>query len=75
MKIKTHRGIYAELSQKYNIPLPVIEVICNSPFKFANNAIRENDTRAIMLAYLFKIKRKKSHEDITTKDSCATSRT
>lgn len=57
------KSIYAELSNKYNLPYPVIEVICNSPFKFAKDVMsNENDMKAIMFAYLFKIKLKKKYE-------------
>lgn len=48
-----------ELSQKYNLPLPVIEVICNSPFSFAKEKIKQDANRPIMFAYLGKIKLKK----------------
>ena len=45
---------------KYNIPYPVIEVICNSPFKFAKEVMsNDEDTKDIMFAYLFKLKLKK----------------
>ena len=48
-------SIYSQLSAKYKIPYPVIEVICNSPFKFANRVISDPiDTKSIMFAYLFK---------------------
>lgn len=53
-------SIYTELANKYNLPYPVIEVICNSPFKFAKDVItNSNDLKDIMFAYLFKIKLKK----------------
>jgi hypothetical protein len=32
-------SIYTELANKYNLPYQVIEVICNSPFKFAKQVI------------------------------------
>ena len=52
-------SIYTKLSNKYNIPYPIIEVICNSPFKFTNKVMADpEDNRSIMLAYLFKIKLK-----------------
>lgn len=57
------KSIYTELSNKYNLPYPVIEVICNSPFKFAKDMIsKEDNVKAIMFAYLFKIKLKKKYE-------------
>lgn len=54
--------IYRTLSDKYNLPIQVIEVICNSPFKFAKECIsNDDDYRSIMFAYLFKIKPKKKY--------------
>ena len=53
-------SIYTELANKYDLPYPVIEVICNSPFKFAKDVIaNDDDNKDIMFAYLFKIKLKK----------------
>ena len=53
-------SIYTELANKYNLPYQVIEVICNSPFKFAKQVIaNDTDVKDIMFAYLFKIKLKK----------------
>ena len=53
------QNIYQELGSKYNLPQHVIEVICNSPFKFTNKVMADpSDPRTIMLAYLFKIKLK-----------------
>lgn len=53
-------SIYTELANKYNLPYQVIEVICNSPFKFAKQVIAQNDDmKDIMFAYLFKLKLKK----------------
>ena len=53
-------SIYTELANKYNLPYQVIEVICNSPFKFAKQVIaNDEDGKDIMFAYLFKIKLKK----------------
>ena len=47
-------SIYTELSHKYNIPYQVVEVICNHPFKFAQNTISdEKDIKPIMFSYLF----------------------
>lgn len=55
-------SVYTELGKKYNLPRQVIEVICNSPFKFAKEHISDNnDIKAIMFAYLFKIKPKKKY--------------
>lgn len=53
-------SIYTELANKYNLPYQVIEVICNSPFKFAKQIMaNDNDNKDIMFAYLFKLKLKK----------------
>ena len=61
-------GIYTQLSNKYNIPYPVIEVICNSPFKFAKEIMsNDEDKKDIMFAYLFKLKLKNKHKDETNK--------
>lgn len=57
-------SIYTELANKYNLPYPVIEVICNSPFKFAKQVIsNDDDIKDIMFAYLFKIKLKKKFKN------------
>lgn len=56
-------NVYTTLSNKYNLPYPVIEVICNSPFKFAKQVINGDvEYKPIMLAYLFKLKLKKKYE-------------
>lgn len=60
---KRQTSIYTKLSKKYNIPVQVIEVICNSPFKFANTAITNLDSRPVMFAYLGKIKMKKRYAE------------
>lgn len=60
---KRQTSIYTKLSKKYNIPVQVIEVICNSPFKFANAAITNLDARPVMFAYLGKIKMKKRYAE------------
>ena len=60
-------SIYTELANKYNLPYQVIEVICNSPFKFAKQVIANNDDQKdIMFAYLFKIKLKKKFKNENT---------
>lgn len=60
-------SIYTELANKYNLPYQVIEVICNSPFKFAKQVIADdNDHKDIMFAYLFKIKLKKKFKNENT---------
>ena len=60
-------SIYTELANKYNLPYQVIEVICNSPFKFAKQVIADdNDMKDIMFAYLFKIKLKKKFKNENT---------
>lgn len=55
-------SIYTQLANKYNLPYQVIEVICNHPFKFANEKISDNnDNKTIMFSYLFKLKLKKKY--------------
>lgn len=57
-------SIYTELANKYSLPYQVIEVICNSPFKFAKQVIADdNNMKDIMFAYLFKIKLKKKFKN------------
>ena len=57
-------SIYTELANKYSLPYQVIEVICNSPFKFANEIISDPiDVTPIMFAYLFKLKVKHKFEE------------
>jgi hypothetical protein len=51
--------IYTELANKYQLPYQVIEVICNSPFKFAKQVMQDDDDiKDVMFAYLFKVKLK-----------------
>ncbi len=61
--MRNQTSIYTKLSNKYNIPYQVIEVICNSPFKFANQSISNLDPKHVMFAYLGKIKIKKRYEE------------
>ena len=62
MIIKKDTSIYTKLANKYNLPHQVIEVICNHPFKFANQVIsNDDDLKTIMFGYLFKIKPKKKY--------------
>lgn len=68
MQIKRAKSIYTQLSNKYNLPYPVIEVICNSPFKFINERITDYTERALMMAYLGKFKLKKRYEAEANKD-------
>ena len=57
MEISTN--IHSVLASKYKLPQNVIEVICNSPFKFTNKVMADPSVpRTIMLAYLFIIKLK-----------------
>lgn len=60
---KNQTTLYTKLSNKYNLPYQVIEVICNSPFRFANEKITEQSNKSIMFAYLGKIKLKKRYEN------------
>ena len=64
-------NIYTQLSNKYSIPSQVIEVICNSPFGFAKEIISKgDDQKAIMFAYLFKLKLKKKYEQDNKEEQC-----
>lgn len=69
---KKPNSIYTQLSNKYGLPYQVIEVVCNSPFKFCKEIMAdENDAKDIMFAYLFKIKLKKRFkpcQDLQTND-------
>lgn len=59
MSVKRDRTIFYEIGKRYNIPWQIAEVICVSPFKFANHKIKDPiDAKVIMFAYLFKIKPK-----------------
>lgn len=61
-------SIYTQLANKYNLPYQVIEVICNSPFVFANRCIADDlNTKPIMFPYLCKIKLKKKYEREATR--------
>lgn len=60
--MQNHQNIYSKLSKKYNIPYPIIEVICNSPFRFTNAVITNLDSKPVRFPYLGKIKLKKRYE-------------
>lgn len=61
--MKDQPSIYTKLSNKYNLPYQIIEVICNSPFRFTNEAITNQDNKPIRFTYLGKIKLKKRYEE------------
>lgn len=43
------QSIYTTLSNKFNIPYQVVEVICNHPFLFTSRVISNpKDTRTVM---------------------------
>lgn len=66
-------SIYTELANKYDLPYQVIEVICNSPFKFAKEVMADDeDNKDIMFAYLFKIKLKKKFKCQNTQNGLNT---
>lgn len=51
--------IHQQLAKKYNLPIPVVSMICNHPFVFTSRKMAEaNDLRDIRLPYLgiFKIR-------------------
>lgn len=47
-----------KLAKKYNLDPRIVKEICNSPFRFTANRIRQGDEKPIRLTYLFKIKPK-----------------
>ena len=58
-------SVYTKLSNKYNIPYQVIEVICNHPFMFLSRKIADDeDETNIMFTHLgkFKIKNRYKHK-------------
>lgn len=60
--IEQNTNIYTVLSKRFNIAEPIIRVICNYPFRFANSVISDDlNNQSIMFAYLFKIKPKKQY--------------
>lgn len=59
--MKNQTTLYTQLSNKYKLPRQVIEVICNSPFRFASESITKLDPKSIMFAYLGKFKLKKRY--------------
>lgn len=66
----TKPSIYTQLANKYNLPYQVIEVICNSPFVFANRSISDDtNKKPIMFPYLGKIKLKKKYEKQATTET------
>lgn len=64
--MRNQTSIYTKLSNKYKLPYPIIEVICNSPFRFINGAITNSDPKPIRMLYLGKFKLKKKYEKTTT---------
>ena len=59
-------SVYTKLSNKYNIPYQIIEVICNHPFMFLSRKIADDeDETNIMLTHLgkFKIKNRYKHKE------------
>ena len=61
IQINKQASIYTQLSNRYDIPYNVVEMICNSPFQFINKGITNNDEKNFMLSWLFKVKRKKRY--------------
>lgn len=64
--MRNQTSIYTKLSNKYNISYQVIEVMCNSPFKFTSKVMSESDEKPVMMAYLgkFKIKKKYARKSV-----------
>lgn len=67
--MKNQASIYTKLSNKYNVPRQVVEVICNSPFRFTNEAISNMDTKPIRFTYLGKFKLKKRYEETNSREA------
>ena len=61
MVINRDLSIYTKLANKYNLPVQVIEVICNHPFKFASIISNPDNIKSIMFGYLFKLKLKNKY--------------
>lgn len=62
MQKRTQQRFITKLSNKYNIDSKIIEVICNHPFVFTAQKMRENDPKPIRFMYLGKFKMKKNYE-------------
>lgn len=58
MKKSLHKKIYAELAEKYKLPVPIIEKICDSQFEFTSGIIAKGNDEPVRLQYLgiFKVK-------------------
>lgn len=65
---ETRLKFVTELSHKYNIDPNIIQVICNHPFLFAAQKIRENDSKPIRFMYLGKFKMKRKYAQENSKD-------
>ena len=56
-------SIYTKLSNKYNIPYQIIEVICNHPFMFLSRKIADDEYETnIMFTHLGKFKIKNRYK-------------
>lgn len=62
MQRKTQLKFITKLSHKYSLNPKVIEVVCNHPFVFTAQRIREQDPKPIRFMYLGKIKMKNKHD-------------
>lgn len=52
MKKSLHKKIYTELSKEFNLPISVIEKICDSQFEFTRRMIMTGNDEPIRLQYL-----------------------
>lgn len=50
--MKGHKDIYEELSKKFNLPVSVIEKICDSQFEFTKEVISRGEDDPVRLQYL-----------------------
>lgn len=64
MRTSRDRKFYKTLAEKHNIPINVVEVICNSPFRFTVDKMQDQeDLTTFMYAYFGKIKLKNKFKD------------
>ena len=50
--MKDHKKIHEELSEKFNLPVAVIEKICDSQFEFVKEVIAQGNDEPVRLQYL-----------------------
>ena len=50
--------VFRELAKKYHLDERIIREVCNSPFRFASDRMKNADLKPIRFKYLFKVKPK-----------------